>query len=463
MSSSAGSAETPTPRRRPRWWWITAAVVLAIGAPAGVAGILEHRAWAKTVAAYDAEVARVTDEAERSRASAEDGYASGLDALNDAIDAGRRAYGDSKGQVADDEVRKPLASALDDAGHVRDTEVGYPVTTRTVDRVTRSNPFRRETLPEVDIEFVKGAVPAPADLDAAAADVTEARDAVTQARRKWAFGRLRSATTEGADALDSLRPQVGKESLKTLDDAVTEAEAALAAGTDALDPDRAVTLRHTLLDSTESLWAGRLARILTERRAAARADGIDCRTAKCVALTFDDGPVTDTRRLLRVLDREHAPATFFMAGDNVARQPDIARAVVDGGHLVANHSWDHPQLTKLDDVGVRDELLRTQAAITEATGFMPFLLRPPYGAVDDRVRTLATRVGLDVVLWTVDTDDWRTRDAARTRMRVRTEVRPGSIVLMHDIHPSSIDAVPGIVDDLRAAGYVLVTADLLVQ
>jgi peptidoglycan-N-acetylglucosamine deacetylase len=232
---------------------------------------------------------------------------------------------------------------------------------------------------------------------------------------------------------------------------------------DAVDPDEAVALRDTLADTTESLWSARLGELLAERRRAARADGVDCRVDKCVALTFDDGPVADTRHLLRILDREDAPATFFMIGTNVAKNPGVARAVADAGHLVANHSWDHPQLTTLDDEQVRGQFRRTQDAIADATGTTPFLVRPPYGDVDGRVRSLATRAGLDVALWTLDTEDWSTRDAKETRRRIAAQVEPGSIVLMHDIHRATVDAVPKIVEDLRDEGYVLVTADLLVR
>ena len=88
-------------------------------------------------------------------------------------------------------------------------------------------------------------------------------------------------------------------------------------------------------------------------------------------------------------------------------------------------------------------------------------MRPPYGDVDDRVRSIATRTGLQVILWNLDTLDWKTKDAGETRRRAVEGARPGSVVLMHDIHATTVDAVPGIIDDLRAQGYRLVTVDLL--
>jgi peptidoglycan/xylan/chitin deacetylase (PgdA/CDA1 family) len=458
--------------RRARWWWIAAAAALIVVAAAAVVVIVEHNAWARTVATYEAHVARLTDEAATSRASAETAYEAALDALDQAIEDGRAAHTASKGQVADPAVREPLARAVDDAVRLRDTDVTYPVASRTVEEVTRPNPIWPGSRPEVEVEVVEGSQPAPADLDAAASGgapppggsgVAAATAVVVDARRKWALTALESVMTESRDARADLRDQIGAGALKPLGTALDDAEAMLEAGAGRLDPDDAVALRDTLLRTTRSLWTDRLEQIYAERRAAARADGVDCRTARCVALTFDDGPVPDTRRLLRILERKNAPATFFMVGENVAQHPEIARAVARGGHLVANHSWDHPQLTTLDDAGVRDQLRRTQDAIKKATGDTSFLLRPPYGAVDDRVRALATRTGLDVVLWSLDTEDWRTRDAAEIRRRVHALAAPGSNVLLHDIHSSSVDAVPGIIDDLRKQGYVLVTADLLAK
>ncbi|GAA4730545.1 hypothetical protein GCM10023216_22900 [Isoptericola chiayiensis] len=464
MSTSSGpSAAPPRRRRRALWWWIGAVVVLLVAGGVVVAAELEHRAWVEAQAEYDAEVARLDAQAEDSRAEAEEAYVASHETLVAAIDDGRPVLRASKGQVDDPAVRRDLRTALTDAEALRDTEVSYPVTTRTVEEVTRPHPFLAETLPQVQIELVEAAEPAPADLDAAAADVAKATAVVEQARREWSLAALEPAVVEGRDAATDLDGQVDAAAVAPLQDAVARAEEVLDAGPDAVDPDEAVALRDTLLTTTEDLWSDRLDQIVTERRRAARADGVDCRVDRCVALTFDDGPVAETERLLRILERKDAPATFFMVGDNVAKNPDIARAVADAGHLVANHTWNHPQLTTLDDATVRDELRRTSDAIREATGTAPFLLRPPYGDVDARVRALATRTGLDVMTWNLDTLDWQTRDAKETRQAVRRNVEPGSNILLHDIHSTTVDAVGKIIEDLRDEDYVLVTADLLVD
>ncbi|WP_278235846.1 polysaccharide deacetylase family protein [Isoptericola sp. AK164] len=464
MSTSPDpGAPAPARRRRARWWWLGGTLVLLLTGAAFVAAELEHRAWVEAVAEYEAEVARVTEEAETSRARAEEAYADGLATLTGAIDQARPVYRASEDQVADPAVRDPLDDALAEGRRLRDAEVAYPVETRTVEAVTRPNPFFAEELPAVTVEVVDAAQPDPAALESAATDLVTTADTVATARREWAVAELRPATDEGRYALTGLRAQDADLGLGTLDDAVTEAEAVLDAGVDAVDPDEAVALRDTLLETSASLWRTRLDQITAERRAAARADGVDCRVDQCVALTFDDGPVAETERLLRILERKDAPATFFMVGDNVAKNPQIARAVADGGHLVANHSWSHPQLTTLGDAAVREELRSTSEAIADATGTTPFLLRPPYGDVDGRVRTLATRTGLDVMTWNLDTLDWQTRDAKETRRAVRQQVEPGSNVLMHDIHATTVDAVGKIIKDLRDEDYVLVTADLLVE
>ncbi|ANC31912.1 polysaccharide deacetylase family protein [Isoptericola dokdonensis] len=453
---------TPTPRHRR--WWVVALVVVLLAAVVVVAGVLEHRAWEDTVARYEADVAAQAAEAQGSRAAAEAAYTAGHDDLTAAIDAGVPVLAASEDQVADDDVRRSLVQALDHAETLRDTPVTYPVHTSVVAAVSRPNPLRSQTLPAVEAEVVEASDPSPDDLDASAAAVTDATEAVVEARRQWAYDALGPAVTDARDALTDLTGEsVDAATEQELVEAVTAAGTILDAGPDAVDAEAAVELRDTLLDTTEALWTDRIDRVVTARRAAAQADGVDCTVDRCVALTFDDGPVADTRRLLRVLERRKAPATFFLVGANVERNPEIARAVVDAGHLVANHSWNHPQLTTLDDAEVREELRSTTDAIVDATGFRPYLVRPPYGDVDDRVRGISLRSGLDTVLWSLDSDDWRTRDAEQVHDDVMARVEDGSNVLLHDIHPTTVDAVGKLVRDLRKEGFTLVTVDLLVE
>ncbi|WP_438853585.1 polysaccharide deacetylase family protein [Agromyces sp. M3QZ16-3] len=185
-------------------------------------------------------------------------------------------------------------------------------------------------------------------------------------------------------------------------------------------------------------------------------DPVDCTLLTCVSLTFDDGPSSLTPALLDVLDRERVGATFFVQGSSVARNPGMAARTVAAGHEIANHTWAHPDLTKLTDPQVRDEVRRAQAAIADATGVRATSLRPPYGASTPHVREL---VPMPFVVWDVDTRDWQDPGVDVVVERAVGEAGPGSIVLMHDTHEDTIEAVPRIIDGLRARGVALTSVE----
>ena len=179
--------------------------------------------------------------------------------------------------------------------------------------------------------------------------------------------------------------------------------------------------------------------------------------AKLVALTFDDGPsAATTWRLLDILAEKQVRATFFVLGNMVLRNPDLLRAELAAGHEVGSHTVDHANLPKTSVDGIRWEVQRMNEIFAEVTGgtTAPVIMRPPYGAVNDTVRAQTNQ---PLILWTVDTEDWRYRDAAEVRRRALAGVFDGAIILLHDIHPTTIDAVAGIIDDLRASGYTIVT------
>ncbi|RSN46729.1 polysaccharide deacetylase family protein [Actinomadura sp. WAC 06369] len=185
---------------------------------------------------------------------------------------------------------------------------------------------------------------------------------------------------------------------------------------------------------------------------------IDCGRAKCVALTFDDGPGPHTATLLDTLRRAGARATFFVQGIHVPEHPAVVRRMVAEGHEIGNHTWNHPNLTTLSRDGVREQIRRTQDAVRDAAGVAPAMMRPPYRAVDAAV---AEAAGLPVVLWSVDPQDWRRADVAR---KVKTGLRDsgrGDIVLYHDVHASTVQAMPQIVDGLQKRGFTLVTVSEL--
>lgn len=187
--------------------------------------------------------------------------------------------------------------------------------------------------------------------------------------------------------------------------------------------------------------------------------GVDCARVKCIALTYDDGPAAvSTGQLLEHLRARGAKATFFMVGAQVVKYPGVARRVAAEGHEIANHTYGHKDLRKLTAAGVRREVLNSAGAIFQATGKRPVLVRPPYGAMNAKVRA---NLRAPIILWSVDTRDWADRNARVVAQRVLAQARPGAIVLMHDIHASTAAAAPAIIDGLRRQGYHLVTVSEL--
>ncbi|MDP9863394.1 MULTISPECIES: polysaccharide deacetylase family protein [Streptosporangium] len=188
-----------------------------------------------------------------------------------------------------------------------------------------------------------------------------------------------------------------------------------------------------------------------------KAGEVDCAKAKCIALTYDEGPGPHTGRLLDALAREGARATFFSVGSNASARPELLRRMRQEGHLVANHTWSHRDLTSLPGSKVADQLNRTQYAITQAIWQVPTLMRPPYGASNIQVAAVARRMGLSVVRWSVDTEDQGDPDPGAIADRAVSRARPGAIVLMHDVHGATVDATPQILRRLKEKGYTFVT------
>lgn len=188
---------------------------------------------------------------------------------------------------------------------------------------------------------------------------------------------------------------------------------------------------------------------------------VNCRKAKCIALTFDDGPGPYTQKLLGHLRDAGVHATFFMLGRQVETYPRVARAVAAAGNEIGVHTWDHRDLTRLTPAQIDGEIGSTVAIIRKDAGVSPRYLRPPYGAMDADVHASARRAGLALVLWNVDTLDWKTRSTKKTIAAALRDARRGSIILVHDIHPTTVTAVPAIIDGLRAKGYTFVTVSQL--
>jgi len=184
-----------------------------------------------------------------------------------------------------------------------------------------------------------------------------------------------------------------------------------------------------------------------------------------IAMTFDDGPsATLTPKLLDLLAAHHIKATFFVIGENVAEYPEIVARAAREGHEIASHSWSHPNLAKMSDESVRRQLQQTDDAIRNATGKRPTLMRPPYGSITAREkRWIHDQFGYNIILWDVDPYDWKRPGPAVVRARILKETRPGSIVLSHDIHPGTIEAMPSTFDELEAKGFKFVTVSELIR
>ncbi|MFG2890424.1 polysaccharide deacetylase family protein [Streptomyces sp. NPDC048248] len=191
---------------------------------------------------------------------------------------------------------------------------------------------------------------------------------------------------------------------------------------------------------------------------------IDCRKAKCVALTFDAGPSEHTPRLLDILKKEKVHATFFMLGKNhVADRPADVRRIDAEGHELANHTWSHQVLTDIAPEEARKELSRTQDAVEKITGKKPRLMRPPQGRTDEEVSRISRELGLAQVLWSVTAKDYRTEDSALITERVLEQTERDGIILLHDIYRGTVPAVPGIIAKLKQRGYTIVTVSQLLS
>lgn len=180
---------------------------------------------------------------------------------------------------------------------------------------------------------------------------------------------------------------------------------------------------------------------------------------KLVALTFDDGPsAATTGRLLDILAEKGVRATFFVLGSRAEQNPEILRRQVTE-HEVGSHTVGHIDMTKMSVEAVRADTETMRGVIAAAGGELR-LVRPPYGSIGAAARE---GTGTPLVLWTVDPEDWRVRDAATVRQRVVEATYDGAIVLMHDIYESTVEAVGGIIDDLRAQGYEFLTVSELAE
>ena len=183
---------------------------------------------------------------------------------------------------------------------------------------------------------------------------------------------------------------------------------------------------------------------------------------KLIALTFDDGPKrSTTSALLDGLAERGAQATFFLIGAQLEGNEDLLLRMEAEGHEIGIHTYGHVQLTALSRADFDDQVERTRAILKRVLGHNGFLLRPPYGSLDESVRQWA---GAPIILWSIDPEDWKDKDTARVVEHIVSHAEDGSIILLHDIYPESVEAALEVIDRLHAQGYYFVTvSDLFAE
>ncbi|MBQ3140960.1 MAG: polysaccharide deacetylase family protein [Clostridia bacterium] len=186
---------------------------------------------------------------------------------------------------------------------------------------------------------------------------------------------------------------------------------------------------------------------------------IDPTKEKVVALTFDDGPSSKvTPKLLDLLDKYNAKATFFLVGYNIDWQNDLVKEIAERGHTVANHSVEHNNYNKMSVSAAVSDVNTVFEKLESILGERPFLLRPPGGSMD---KERAEAAGVPVILWDVDPLDWKYRDAETVSKNILKSVKSGDIVLSHDLYQSTYEAMEIVIPELKAQGYRFVTVDEL--
>jgi peptidoglycan/xylan/chitin deacetylase (PgdA/CDA1 family) len=194
-----------------------------------------------------------------------------------------------------------------------------------------------------------------------------------------------------------------------------------------------------------------------------KARPVDCAKVKCIALTFDDGPGKRVGTLLDTLKKHNAKATFFLEGQYVKARPELAKRIAKEGHQLGNHSYRHPDFTKIDEERIRSEIVETQRLVHKLTGKYPTTLRPPYGLYNDKVQQIATELGLPIILWNTSSHDWASRNQDAIYREVLQGARRDSVVLLHDWVDATVDVMPRLLTALKKRGFHVVTVDSLLR
>lgn len=181
-----------------------------------------------------------------------------------------------------------------------------------------------------------------------------------------------------------------------------------------------------------------------------------------IAITFDDGPHhSNTQRVMDLFEKYNGRATFFMLGKLVNAYPDVVKEVYQRGFEIGNHSWSHANLPKKDQVTIEQEIFNTQNTIFQLIGKEPNKFRPPYGAINDLVKTEVFNSNVELAFWTGDTLDWKFRDGEAVKNAILNNAHDGAVILLHDIHTTSVDGAELALPILQQQGYQFVTLETL--
>lgn len=178
-----------------------------------------------------------------------------------------------------------------------------------------------------------------------------------------------------------------------------------------------------------------------------------------IMITFDDGPHSQlTPRLLDILKEKKIRVTFFVLGSKAINHPELLKRMVNEGHEVANHGWHHVVMSKISRPQLTQQLRQTATTVSDATKKSTVVMRPPFGNTNAQINEfIKSNESMTVVLWSLDSKDWETKEPTAVAKQIIDNAQPGDIILCHDIHPHTVDAMPQVIDKLQAKGYEFLT------
>jgi len=251
--------------------------------------------------------------------------------------------------------------------------------------------------------------------------------------------------------------------INNLDDINTEAAEPVVTAADIVETTDTVTVYHEEV-AVEYQSSAETATVVPEPAPNVNESRDPANRRPMVALTFDDGPSVYTEIILDLLAEHNARATFCVIGTQVVRMPELVRRTVEEGHEVIGHSWNHNNMTRLSADGVRRQINDTTQAIIDATGVdPPPIFRAPFGAINARVVDISRELGYSILNWSIDTRDWQNRNADIVHRHIMDHAVDGAIILLHDIHPTTAEAMHRVIPDLIEMGFELVTASEIIS